>query len=159
MLTVRGRTLLALMAVAGTSLLASCSAPAPTVESSSGRLIAVAQPTDAGEDALARGTLEWGKGGCMVMNNGGAVHLIVFPHGTELDDNGEVVLPDGYRLKAGDDTELGGGIHPADMERAELAQLPEKCLTEQVWWASGDHPDGSAKVEEPPPAGSTGPAP
>lgn len=145
MLTVRGRTLLALATVAGTTLLTACSAEAPTTESSNDRIIAVAQPTDKGEDALARGTLEWGEGGCLVLDNGGATHLVVFPHGTRLDDNDEVILPDGYRLRAGDDTELGGGIHPTDKERPELAELPEKCLTEQVWWASGDHPDESAK--------------
>lgn len=146
MLTVRGRTLLALAAAAACApLFVACSAPPPTTESSSGRIIAVAQPTDKGEDALARGTLEWGEGGCLVMNNGGAVHLIVFPHGTRLDGNDEVVLPDGYRLTVGGDTELGGGIHPADRERAELAKLPDECITDQVWWASGDHPEDLAK--------------
>jgi hypothetical protein len=145
MLTLRERTFLAVAVAAAASLLTACSTPTAETKTSSNRIIAVANADQTGEDALARGTLEWGKGGCLVMNNGGATHLVVFPHGTRLDDNDEVVLPDGFRLRAGDDAELGGGIRPADRERAELAELPEKCVTKQVWWASGDHPSELAK--------------
>jgi hypothetical protein len=133
------RRRLALAALAATSLLAGCSAQPTPGESPPDRVLAIAEATDMAMDALGYGRIAWGDGGCMVMRQGGETHLVVFPHGTRLD-NEEVVLPDGFRIRSGDDVALGGGWLPADSRERELEALPEECLTESVWWASGAHP-------------------
>jgi hypothetical protein len=62
-------------------------------ESPSGRVIAVAGfATDSREEALAKGTLQWGNGDCMVIEIDQA-YLVVFPHGTTLGENDDVALP------------------------------------------------------------------
>lgn len=125
-----------------TATLVGCSAPS-VVESSSGRTIVVSsQTTDAQEDARADGALEWGDAGCMVIELGdaGETHLLVFPQGTTMEDD-EVVLPSGSRIQAGAKVALGGGFHSPESRGRDLSSIPDGCLTEEVFWASGDMAD------------------
>src|SRR5690554_4824828 len=108
------RTLLAVWALGAAVALTGCSA-STTIQTAAGRSIIVSgQGNHAQEDALADGTVSWGDGGCMVIDIGeeGEAYLIVFPHGTTIDD-AEVELPQGFRMQAGDDVSLGGGFHLA----------------------------------------------
>lgn len=120
-----------------TVVLAGCSA-ATTQESPAGNIVVVAgEATDAHPQALAKGTAEWGDGGCMVIRGEGT-YLVMFPHGTTLNENDEVTLPDGYRMNAGDDVALGGGYYEADTIRSDVSTIPDACLTDEIFFASGE---------------------
>jgi hypothetical protein len=120
--------------------LVACSASSATSvqESPNGRLIAVSgQTSDVREQALAEGTIAWGRGDCMVVE-AEETYLIVFPQGTRIGDNDEVILPDGSVINAGDEVGLGGGFRSASTDSSELSVIPEACLTDEVFWASGE---------------------
>ncbi|MHA6667474.1 hypothetical protein ACX3O0_01255 [Homoserinimonas sp. A447] len=68
----------------------------------------------------------------------GETYLIMFPLGTTIGDNDEVTLPNGHVMSAGDEVALGGGFHSADTTRSNLSAIPDECLTEEVFWASGE---------------------
>ncbi|GAB3139424.1 hypothetical protein [Marisediminicola antarctica] len=120
----------------GVSLVA-CSATS-VQESPNGRLIAVSgQASDAQEQALATGTVVWGRGDCMVVE-AEETYLIVFPRGTTIGDSEKVTLPNGSVISAGDEVGLGGGFHLASTAKSELSAIPEACLTEEVFWATGE---------------------
>lgn len=117
--------------------LVACSTPS-VQESRNGRLIAVSgQASDAHEQALATGTLAWGRGDCLVVE-AEEIYLIVFPQGTTISDSDEVTLPSGYVISAGDEVGLGGGFHLASRTKSDLSEIPEGCLTREVFWASGE---------------------
>ncbi|WP_104201129.1 hypothetical protein [Cryobacterium sp. Y29] len=119
--------------------LVACSATSATSvqESPNGRLIAVSgQTSDVQEQALAEGTVAWGRGDCMVVE-AEETYLIVFPQGTTIGGSDEVILPDGYVISAGDEVGLGGGFHPV-FTASELSATLRACLTEEVFWASGE---------------------
>jgi len=124
---------------AGVGLVGCSASSAPSIlESPNGRLIAVSgQASDVHEQALAEGTFVWGRGGCAVVE-AEETYLIVFPHGTAFGGNDEVILPEGAVLGAGDDVGLGGGFHSAPADSSGLSAIPEACLTEEVFWASGE---------------------
>lgn len=127
----------AMAAVGVAAMLTGCSAPS-TQESPGGRIIAVSgEATDAQPQALIEGTAEWGHGGCMVIR-AEETYLVMFPHGTTIDDNDEVVFPGGHRVREGDRVELGGGFHALDTSESDLSAIPEACLTEEIFSASGE---------------------
>jgi hypothetical protein len=68
----------------------------------------------------------------------GETYLIMFPLGTTIDDNDEVTLPNGHVMSAGDEVALGGGFHSSDTAKNNLSAIPDECLTEEVFWASGE---------------------
>lgn len=72
---------------------------------------------------------------------GSVPHLVVFPHGTTLNKNEEVILPDGIRFRDGDEVGLGGGFHPAEWNGGDSGRIPQDCLTEEIFWASGEVAD------------------
>ncbi|TBN57372.1 hypothetical protein EYE40_08155 [Glaciihabitans arcticus] len=118
------------------ALLAGCSGPT-AVTSSTDRTIAIAaQHEDAAEQALAQGTVRWGDAGCMVLGDV-EPNLVVFPHGTTLDGE-TVVLPDGTKIESGDNVALGGGMHSSKDGAGQLPDIPAECLTEEIFWASGE---------------------
>lgn len=119
---------------------ASCSQRAVGVETSGELRIAVATVAyDAYEQALFQGSLTWNEHGCLVTHaaDESASHLVVFPKGTSLNDE-EIELPNGYRFTAGEELGLGGGFHSRQDAKSDLAQVPEECLTEAIFWASGE---------------------
>lgn len=127
--------------LAAVTVLVGCSSPAPVpVSSGTGKTIAVSgQPSSAAEQALFTGTAVWGDGGCMYAeSDDGATFLIVFPHGTTLDEGDTVRLPDGYVIAAGHEIKLGGGFHAGSTDDEDLAKVPAACITEEVFWASGE---------------------
>ena len=118
-------------------LLTACSASPAIVSSPDGRVIAVAgEATDASEEALAEGTAVWA-GGCMALTTNGATYLVVFPYGTKIHGNEEVELPNGQMIAAGDVVALGGGFR-SPARSSDLGAIPEGCVTEEIFWASGD---------------------
>lgn len=129
-----------LVAMTTTVTLASCSAPSPPVlESSSGGFVAVSMyDSDAVNQALYQGVVSWGPDGCMMAGVGDEARLIVFPKGTTLDQNDEVVLPDGFRIEPGDEVGLGGGFLPPNPDSKTLISIPEECLTDEIFYASGE---------------------
>lgn len=91
------------------------------------------------EQALAEGRLAFGESGCLVIDLEGGPYLVVFPHGATLTPDA-VVLRNGRRLGIGEDVGLGGGFHtlePGD----DYGQVPSDCLTDEVFWASGEVAD------------------
>lgn len=137
----RSRTLGLLGMLAAATLLVGCSSPAPVpLTSDSGKTIAVSgQHSSAAEQALFTGTAVWGDGGCMYAEaDDGATFLIVFPHGTTLEESDTVRLPDGHVIAAGYEIKLGGGFHAGSADDEDLGQVPAACITEEVFWASGE---------------------
>jgi hypothetical protein len=132
-----------LVAMAASVALASCSAPSPPVlESSSGGFVAVSLYDNNGvNQALYQGVVSWGPDGCVMAGVGDEARLIVFPKGTKLDQNDEVVLPDGFRIVPGDEVGLGGGFLPPNPDSKTLTSLPEECLTDEIFYASGEVAD------------------
>jgi hypothetical protein len=130
---------LAVTALAATVTLASCATGAPPfLEASTGDIVAVSTyESTVWEQALYQGTPAWGAAGCMTTGEGPDAHLMVFPKDTRLDDD-VIVLPDGFRIRAGDEVGLGGGFHTPDPENETLAAIPAECLTEEIFWASGE---------------------
>jgi hypothetical protein len=128
------------LAAAGTALLVSCStATSPFLESSDGHVVVVSQDGGSGgggQQALFQGSLAWGDAGCMTTTSG--AHLIVFPKGTTIDENDEVVLPNGFHIRAGDEVELGGGSSSPDDAKSQALEVPEACLTDEIFYASGE---------------------
>lgn len=121
-----------------TVMLAGCSAPLSTMESPNGRTIVVSSAAgDVEEQAVVEGTAAWGGGGCLVAE-AAETYLIVLPRGTTLGEDNAVTLPGGQILRAGDEIGLGGGFHSADTENRDVASIPEECLTDEIFWASGD---------------------
>ncbi|WEO78284.1 hypothetical protein BJQ94_04385 [Cryobacterium sp. SO2] len=94
--------------------------------------------SDFREEALFQGTVGWGDAGCMMNIEGPEPELIVFPKGTTINDNDEVQLPNGFRFRAGDEVGLGGGVHSADPASETLSALPEGCVTDDIFYASGE---------------------
>jgi len=137
-MTPRTRARFVLVIAVMTVMLAGCSAPLSKLESPSGRTIVVSGAAgDVEEQAVVEGTAAWGGGGCMVAE-AAETYLIVFPRGTTLGEDNAVMLPGGQILRAGDEIALGGGFHSADTVNRDVASIPEGCLTEEIFWASGD---------------------
>jgi hypothetical protein len=128
--------------VAATVAVASCAAPDPPfLESSSGVVAVSVYDSDAANEALFQGVIGWGAEGCMMAGAGDEARLIVFPKGTTLDQNDEVILPDGFRIVPGDEVGLGGGFLPPNPQSETLTALPEDCLTDEIFYASGEVAD------------------
>ena len=130
-------SLLGMMAAA--TLLAGCASPAPvTLTSGTGKTIAVSgQQSTTAEEALFTGTAVWGDGGCMYAEaDDGATYLLVFPHGTTLEEGDTVRLPDGFVIGAGHAISLGGGFHAGSDEGN--SGIPASCITDEIFWASGE---------------------
>jgi hypothetical protein len=137
---VLARTLLAACALGMAATLTGCST-STTIEPSAGHSVVVSvHDSHVQEEALAEGTVLWGDGGCMVIELGHVdeIHLIVLPQGTTIGDNDEVTLPNGHVMSVGDEVALGGGFHSAATTKNDLSAIPEECLTEEVFWASGE---------------------
>lgn len=133
------RTRLITTAVVASVLLTSCSAQDGPLKSTDGQFIAVSDvSSDAWNQAAFTGQVVWGDAGCMVAGAGSDPYLIVFPKGTRLSNTDEVVLPDGFRIAAGDHVGLGGGFLAADPDSSILAALPAECLTDEIFYASGE---------------------
>jgi hypothetical protein len=131
----RGAVTVTALCLLGT--LVACSTHSVQASSVGDRIIAVAgQASDAKDAALAEGTVVWGADGCMVIEADMAAFLVVFPHGTTIAEDRKVTFPSGYGISAGDQVALGGGFHPADT--TDLKNIPEGCLTDEVFWASGE---------------------
>ncbi|MGY4859816.1 hypothetical protein [Cryobacterium sp. AP23] len=88
--------------------------------------------------ALYQGVISWGPDGCMMAGAGDEARLIVFPKGTTLNQNDEVILPDGFHIQAGDEVGLGGGFLPPNPDSKTLISIPEECLTDEIFYASGE---------------------
>jgi hypothetical protein len=127
------------LAAAGAAVLASCStATSPFLKSSDGHVVVVSESGGSGgggQQALLEGSLAWGEAGCMVIAEG--QHLIVFPRGTTIDENDEIVLPNGFRFRAGDEVALGGGSSSSDA-KSDALEVPEECLSDEIFYASGE---------------------
>lgn len=128
------------LAAAATAILSSCStATSPFLESSDGHVVVVSEDGGSGgggQQALFEGSLAWGDAGCMTTTLG--AHLIVFPKGTTIDDNDEIVLPNGFHIRAGDEVGLGGGSSSPDDAKSKALEVPEECLTDEIFYASGE---------------------
>ena len=122
--------------------LAGCSSGPNVLRAPDGGLVVVSgQQTDAHPEALAEGTLEWGAGGCLnvaIPDTGRS--LVIFPLGTSLSGTDAVTLPDGTLLRVGDAVGLGGGFYSPE-RTSEWNQVPEACITSEVFFASGDVSD------------------
>ncbi len=104
-------------------------------------MIAVSGNPDPGgaEQALAEGRLAFGKPGCLLIESAARGYLVVFPHGATLTQDA-VVLRNGHRLGIGEEVGLGGGFHTVD-PGDDYGEVPRECLTEEVFWASGEVAD------------------
>ena len=122
--------------LAAATLLAACSSTPSVQKSDEGRTIAVAgQPTTAAEQALLTGTATWSENDCLAVETENGTYLVVFPFGTSLDDDDTVRMPDGFEIGAGDEVALGGGFRTTD---GEVPGIPESCVTDEIFWASGE---------------------
>jgi len=123
----------------GAGVLASCAtATSPLLESSDGHVVVVSESgssSGGGQQALFEGSLAWGDAGCMTTTVG--AHLIVFPKGTTISENDEILLPNGFRIRAGDEVALGGGSSSPDA-KSDALEVPEECLTDEIFYASGE---------------------
>jgi hypothetical protein len=129
-------------AAAVVPLLCACVSGSTSVETDdSGRMIAVSgNPNPGGaEQALAEGPLTFADSGCLVIEMDGEQYLVVFPYGARLT-NEAVLLEDGHRLGIGDAVGLGGGFHTVE-EGDDYGQVPVGCVTDEVFWASGELAD------------------
>lgn len=128
-----------LVALAATVALGSCSAPNPPfLQTSSGVVAVSVYDSDIAEEALFHGVLSWGPDGCLMAGVGDEATLIVFPKGTTLDQNDEIVLPDGVHIRPGDEVGLGGGSRPPNPDSKTLGAIPAECLTDEIFYASGE---------------------
>ncbi|MBX0300764.1 hypothetical protein K2F54_12350 [Cryobacterium sp. 1639] len=138
-MTILPRLTCVAFAAAATAILSSCStATSPFLESSDGHIVVVSEDggSGGGQQALFEGSLAWGDAGCMTTTLG--AHLIVFPKGTTIDDNDEIVLPNGFHIRAGDEVGLGGGSSSPDDAKSKALEVPEECLTDEIFYASGE---------------------
>lgn len=123
-------------AVLVTLALSTCSATTAQETSAGQRVIVAGQVSFASEEARAEGVLTWGESGCMVIERGGS-YLVVLPQGTFVDGDA-VTLPSGEVLVVGEQVSLGGGFHSPDSANRDHSGIPADCLTDEVFWASGE---------------------
>lgn len=127
----------ALLSVAGLSLLSACGGQAI---SSGDVTMLVSQRADAGMDALGGGRIEV-VGGCL----GASGYVIVWPHGTEVinDDPLTIDIPNNGTFTVGDDVQVAGGFVLEHSSRevesgpyqAGGVTVPAKCAKRDIFVA------------------------
>ncbi len=128
------------LAAVGISLvLTGCGGP-EVIETSSGVTVLVAEPQNAGMDALSEGALA-DVGGCLGLGD----HVVVWPNGTDVVDEDPLTIDlNGARYELGEEVSVGGGFvfeHSSD-DRApgplEVGgvEVPEECAKFDVFLAS-----------------------
>ncbi|WP_110851188.1 hypothetical protein [Georgenia satyanarayanai] len=111
-------------------LLASCGAAGGVRTAEAAGHVALIKGMDvSGADAAWFGTLGVNENGCLglVGSHGEPATVVIWPSGTRLDDDGNVLDDRGRAIQIGDAVEAGGGEEPFVASYPEQAEL---CLDE-----------------------------
>ena len=122
------------MAGALATILSGCGAPdasGPSVQRADGSImIAASTEPDEVMEALIVGVLARTPEGCLAVESGSEMHVLQFPFGTTLAEDGRSVQVPGLgTVELGDSIEGGGGY-------INLSDVPEECRTDDasaVW--------------------------
>lgn len=109
------------------------------VVASNGLKVLIAEPADAGDDALLSGTLQ-NVGGCLGIDG----YAVIWPDGTRVGDESALVLdvPGFPTAVMGERASVGGGVlfeknaHPATDYSIAGVTVPGACVVEGVWMGS-----------------------
>ncbi|BDZ55148.1 hypothetical protein [Agromyces marinus] len=120
----RSASALLLIVVASGTTACAAVPDAPRVHRADGTiLLAASNPPDAAMDAIVAGTLTRTENGCLALDDLDGLHVLEFPYGTTLADDGETVeVPGLGPLRIGDAVEGGGGY-------LDVADAPDECRT------------------------------
>jgi hypothetical protein len=92
-------------------------------------------PSDVQQQALAEGVLGT-VGGCIAINSDDHTYLIAFPSTAILEGSGRVTLA-GADLELGERVSLAGGFTALDtLSESTLNNVPNECLTEEIFFVN-----------------------
>lgn len=115
-----------LACIAATPMMASCGGEPQVLQAGDVRTFA-GGPSSGSDDAEVSGTLVLTPAGCIALDQGGGlVYVVVWPHGTELSDDGAIEAA-GRRFAIGDRVDAGGGYATLPLGD-DLPDIPAECF-------------------------------